>query len=88
MSADTQVARWCVHIPGPDDLYPMRSRENADRLAAEHNETVVPGLVAKWRENPNYPRPEAITAVVIPWPHGEVADDQWERMCRDSEEAR
>jgi hypothetical protein len=76
--------RWCVHIPGPDDLYPMRSKEEAERVAREHNEVVVPPLTAKWKENPNYPSAESITAVVVEWPHRR--NSQW-RDLRDNNPA-
>lgn len=81
----TKTERWCLHIPGPDDLYPMRSREDADRLASEHNAAMA-SLLEKYRENPNYPRPESIMAVVISWPHEPMDDTEWERACREAEQ--
>ena len=85
MATETTTERWCIHIPGPDDLYPMRSREDAERLAKEHNVAMIP-LVERWKENPAYPRPEAITAVVVLWPHAPMSDAEWERACREAEE--
>ena len=85
-TTETKQERWCIHVPGPDDLYPMRSKEDAERAAQEHNDAVVPYLTEKWRQNPHYPRPESITAVVVEWPHEPVTDDEWETMCREAEQ--
>lgn len=30
-------ALWCIHIPGPDDLYAAPSKAMAERMAARHN---------------------------------------------------
>jgi predicted secreted protein len=65
-------------------LYPMRSREEAERAAREHNEAMAP-LMEKYRENPNYPCPEAITAIVVEWPHADMTDEAWERACVEAE---
>ncbi len=28
---------WCLHIPGPDDVFAAPDRERAERWVAEHN---------------------------------------------------
>jgi hypothetical protein len=80
----SRVERWCIHIPGPDDLYAMRSREEAERTAAEHNEK-MDLFIATRPPNPNYPSRESVMAVVIEWPHGEVSNEEWERLCAEDE---
>ncbi len=75
--------RWCVHIPGPDDLYPQASKEDAEKLAREHNEWAEEHLAEKWKD-PLYPSRESSLAVVIPWPHGPVSDEKWARMVEEA----
>lgn len=79
--------RWCVHVPGPDDLYPMRSRAAAEALAAAHNRAIKP-MIEKAHTNPNYPRPEAMTAVVIEYPHGNMTDEEWAAKVEELEACR
>lgn len=80
--------RWCIHVPGPDDLYAMRSKEDAERAAKEHNEAMAKWIA--WRNendpSPHYPSDESVMAVVVEWPHEPVGDEEWERMCREDEE--
>jgi hypothetical protein len=58
---------WCVHIPGPDDLYAHPSRDACEAHATAFNER----MRRYWADNPrteNDPTEAALTAVVIPWP--------------------
>jgi hypothetical protein len=56
---------WCVHIPGPDDLYAWPNREMADDHAARLNAFIR----RSWKREPEFdPTEESMTAVVIPWP--------------------
>lgn len=64
---ETAETLWCVHIPGPDDLYAAASREAADEHAAALNKAIQ----RFWERNPrteNDSSVESMTAVVIPWP--------------------
>lgn len=71
--------RWCVHIPGPDDLYPQESREAAEDLARAHNAWAEAHLAERWKD-PLFPSRESCLAVVIPWPHEAVSDAHWARL--------
>lgn len=84
----TDHSRWCVYVPGPDELYAERSKEDAERAAREHNDVLVPRATAKCKENPNFPSPECVTAVVVEWPYGPVSDEEWEAMCAEDEVSR
>lgn len=58
---------WCVHIPGPDDIYAHPDRAAAEKHAGEFNTF----MRAYWQRNPqteNDPTEASLTAVVIPWP--------------------
>lgn len=81
-ATETKAERWCVHIPGPDDLYAQPSKEAADKLAAEHNR-----VMGEWYDSeprgPHYPVRESIMAEVIEWPHEPVSDAEWEAMCEE-----
>lgn len=65
--ADPTPELWCVHIPGPDDLYAHPDRDAAEKHAAEFNHA----MRAYWQRYPrteNDPTEESHAAVVIPWP--------------------
>ncbi len=86
MAEQTQaVKRWCVHIPGPDDLYPQESKEAAEALAKSHNAWAEANATVLWK-SPWHPPREAFIAVVIPWPHGDVSDAEWARMVEDAKQ--
>jgi hypothetical protein len=58
---------WCIHIPGPDDLYAAASREAAESMAADHNAAIERHRDRSgWTEND--PLFENCLAVVEPWP--------------------
>lgn len=66
-STETAETLWCVHIPGPDDLYAASSRGAADEHAFSLNEAIR----KFWERHPrteNDPTEESMTAVVVPWP--------------------
>lgn len=67
---------WCIHIPGPDDVYAASSKDAAERMAATHNATML-GLIARNPLTENDPPVAAMMAVVTPWPWSEKshADD-------------
>jgi hypothetical protein len=57
---------WCMHIPGPDDVYATPSREAAQEMADKHNEA----MRRFWERHPRTehdPSDAALTAVVVPW---------------------
>lgn len=58
---------WCIHIPGPDDVYAASSRAAAERMAETHNEAVN-RLIARNPLTENDPPVGAMMAAVIPWP--------------------
>lgn len=60
----TTAELWAVHVQGPDDVLPMRTREAADKHAAELNESWATYCAA----NPDTTgfRPDVHTEVV-PW---------------------
>lgn len=64
---------WCIHIPGPDDLFAMPSKSVAESYAARHNAAIA----EYWQELEKtktaeqlefYPPIESIKARVIEWP--------------------
>lgn len=66
MTEETQEL-WCVHVPGPDDVYAAVSRDAAEEHADALN-------VAMARFNDRHPRTEndpseeSMVAVVVRWP--------------------
>ena len=71
---------WCIHIPGPDDLYAAPSHDVADHMAACHNKTMQeffdrnPEKLILWGVIFN-----EIKARVIEWTHG--ADEHAEDLA-------
>jgi len=71
---------WCIHIPGPDDLYAAPSHEMAEHMAACHNAAMNqyldanPGLRERW-ETPK----GTVFAEVCEWEHG--ADEHAEELA-------
>jgi len=58
---------WALLVPGPDDLWPMSSRDAADEAAKRHNEIV---------DADDWPYPElreSSRARVVEWPYGAEA---------------
>ena len=60
------LTRWCVHVLGPDDVYPAPTFLDAVDRAAEMNAHTF-GYMAK-RDEPN---DILCFAYAAPWPHGE-----------------
>lgn len=58
---------WCVHVPGPDDLYAA-----ASHAAAQAHADALNAAMARFNERhprtENDPSEESMAAVVIPWP--------------------
>lgn len=55
---------WALFVPGPDELWPMPSREAADEAATRHNAIV---------DADDWPYPElreSSRARVVEWPYG------------------
>lgn len=55
---------WCIHIPGPDDIYAAPDYETAKKMAEKHNaamEQYVAKSTMSWAKT-------MITASVIEWP--------------------
>lgn len=87
--ADKLWCLWCIHIPGPDDLYPCPSKEAAEALAESHNRHVEQVREELQKTMPPekfalYPPFESIKARVIEWPwspqdHAEGLKD-WEKI--------
>lgn len=56
---------WCIHIPGPDDLFAYASEADARAAAAEHDKAVEEmGLAERFGLTK-----EQVSARVIEWPH-------------------
>lgn len=65
---------WCIHVPGPDDILAMPSKEVADNFAARHNAAMDEYWAALERSKTEfqlqfYPPLESIKALVIEWPY-------------------
>lgn len=63
----TNETLWCVHIPGPDDLYAAVNRGEAQR----HADALNRAIRRYFEQNPrteNDASEESMTALVIPWP--------------------
>lgn len=54
---------WCLHIPGPDDVFAAPDRATADRWAEQHNASLDRAFWG-W----GWPTREAMTGVVIEYP--------------------
>lgn len=58
---------WCIHIPGPDELYAAPSKADAEHMAALHNAAMAEFFE---KQCPQIHTPiESVQAVAIPWPH-------------------
>lgn len=53
---------WCMHILGPDDVFPAPSKEHAEMAAKAHNALIVRHSTGKEGD-------VLCKAVVAPWPH-------------------
>lgn len=58
---------WCMHIPGPDDIYAAPDYETAKKMAEKHN-AAMEQYIEKlpWCKN-------MVTAKVIEWPGDDAA---------------
>lgn len=65
---ETTDARWCVHVPGPDDLYAAASHEAAQAHADALN-AMIRRYIETNTTTENDPSEIAMTAVVVPWPY-------------------
>lgn len=64
------VPLWCMHIPGPDEVFATPDRETANRRADEHNAWVDRMFWEGRVEFGGYwPERISVAAVVIKWPH-------------------
>lgn len=66
-SDHTAADLWCVHVLGPDDLYPCRTKAHAVLMAEDIN-----AKLRQWaNDKPDVaadPNTPSISAVVKPWP--------------------
>ena len=66
---------WCIHIPGPDDIYAAPNYETAKKMAEKHNAAMqkyVEKNKLDWGK-------DMITAEVIEWP-GDDAESHAESL--------
>lgn len=61
---------WCIRIPGPDDVWAMRSKEAAEAAAEKHNAAITKWY-AQQTDMKYLPTLENMKAVVEPWPWSE-----------------
>lgn len=65
----TTEGLWCIHIPGPDDVYAAPSKEAAYHMAHKHN-TAMATYYASGALNLEFAPPlESVQAAVVKWPH-------------------
>jgi hypothetical protein len=57
---------WCVHVIGPDDVYPCRTRAHAIIMAADINRKIGQ-WAASHADVVADPYTPTVNAVVIPW---------------------
>lgn len=79
MSNDTENQLWCMHVPGPDDLWPMPSKEAAELAAAKHNKWVV-SYYERNKHMGHLPTLENMKARVIVWPYS--AEEHAEELAK------
>lgn len=60
---------WCIHIPGPDEVYAAPSKEAAEHMAAKHNAAMAMYYASGALNLEHSPPLESVRAVVIKWPH-------------------
>lgn len=81
----TDSTLWCMHVPGPDEVYAAPSREAAQQMCDNYNAT----LRRFWDRFPRCKAPgdeEALIAVVAPWPWS--AEAHAEAVTRSAERYR
>jgi len=69
---ETMEKLWCIHIPGPDDIYAAKDEADAKRMAGVHNDAVRKYLDQMFTKRPrddNDMPDESLMASVIEWPH-------------------
>lgn len=60
---------WCIHIPGPDDLYAAPDQQTAQKMADKHNAAMNNFLDAKPNRRSDFGvLADTSMAVVIEWP--------------------
>jgi len=59
---------WCMHIPGPDEIFAMHDHATATRYADEHNAWLDRLLLTR-PPSGDWPERASVAAVVIEWPH-------------------
>jgi len=64
--------RWCIRIPGPDELHAAATLAEALRMAERHNAEVL-AFVAAHPLAEHDPPLASLLAVVEPWPHAAAA---------------
>lgn len=69
----TMIKRYCIYIPGPCDVWPAPSLHAAEKMAAIHNNAIIPHLTARLEQMDELSRKctppiESVTASVIEWP--------------------
>jgi cytochrome c556 len=77
LSAASAGFLWCVHVVGPDDVYPVRSYAEAVAQAAKMNAATIEATEETG---------VAVVAVPALWPH-DSESHRAERMARDLDEA-
>lgn len=56
---------WCMHVPGPDDLWACASKSEAEALTAKHNAEIKTLGLAERLDMPE----ASLQAKAIPWPY-------------------
>ena len=79
-TTDTPAEKlWCIHIPGPDDLYAAPDQQTAQKMADLHNAAMNKYLDAEPNRRSELEMlGESTLALVIEWPHdddGSHADE-------------
>lgn len=81
---------WCVHIPGPGDIYAMPSKADAESFAARHNAAIDEYWIDVQRTKNKeqlelYPTINKIRARVIEWPwHPKEHAEQLARIAMET----
>jgi hypothetical protein len=64
---------WCIHIPGPDEIYAAPDHETAVKMAEKHNAAMNDYLDATPDRRSQFGIPlGSVFAEVIEWPGGDA----------------
>ena len=69
---DINATLWCIHIPGPDDVYAEPSHDAAVASARVHNGWLA-GTLALEPRTEHHVSLESLRAFVTPWPWDAVS---------------